>query len=268
MAPPAAAVTASLDNPVDGASASGIGLVSGFHCSASRIDVVIDDGPPMRAGQGTPRPDTAAVCGHPDSGFGLTYNWGRLAPGPHTIRALADGMEFARNAFTVSSYGAEFLTGRMASVTVPDFPAPGTASVLEWREASQSFVLREVLPSMPFIGGRWNGADLESRSGCTAPQNNGNHGTYAQFDIAASETGFTIQQSGITGLDCTYTGAFRPQAAPREATGTYSCTDGKRGSFTARDFQVSQNQMSIKLAARLDTTETCSIDAILGGLRY
>ena len=262
------AATASLDNPVAGASASGIAIISGFHCTASRIDIQIDDGEPMRAGQGTTRPDTAAVCGHSNSGFGLTYNWARLAPGGHTIRALADGVEFARKTFTVATYGMEFLTGRTATTTVYDFPLPGQGSVLEWQEASQSFVMRQLLASVAFIGGRWNGADLESRMNCTAPQNDGNHGTYAQFDIAASDSSFTIQQSGITGLNCTYAGTFRPGIVPREATGSYSCTDGKRGDFTARELQVTQNQMSLKLSIQLNTTETCSIEAVLGGVRY
>jgi hypothetical protein len=268
LAPALAAATASLDNPVAGAAASGVGIISGFHCSASRIDIQIDDDAPMRAGQGTTRPDTAQVCGHSNSGFGLTYNWGRLTPGSHTIRALADGVEFARKTFTVATYGAEFLTGRAAATTVYDFPAPGQGAVLEWQEASQSFVMRQLLASIPYIGGRWNGADLESRMNCASAQNNGNHGTYAQFDITASETVFNIQQTGITGLNCTYTGNFRPGVSPREASGSYSCSDGKKGDFTARDFQVGPNQMSMKLAIQLDTTETCSIEANLGGLRY
>ena len=40
------------------------------------------------------------------------------------------------------------------------------------------------------VQGRWNGANLENRSNCSAPQFNGFHGTYAEygvdFDRAAS----------------------------------------------------------------------------------
>ena len=134
-------------------------------------------------------------------------------------------------------------------------------------EASQSFVARAVVDA-PLWGGRWNGANLETRRGCSAPQNDGNHGTYSQYDIDASETGFLIRQSGITGLSCTYTGTYTPGVMPRQGSGTLGCSDGKRGTFTARDFRVSANEMSVKLAVRLDTTETCAIDAVLGGLRY
>ena len=42
----------------------------------------------------------------------------------------------------------------------------------------------EVRDDAPVIWGRWNGANIERRSNCTNSQNNGQHGTYGQFDIA------------------------------------------------------------------------------------
>jgi hypothetical protein len=264
---PAAHALGFLENPVDGATASGIAVISGWHCTAARIDIRIDADPPLHAGFGTTRPDTAQACGKDATGFGLTFNWARLTPGSHTVVALADGVEFDRATFRVASYGQEFLTGKSGTTVMPDFPAMNRTSVLEWREASQSFVLREVVDS-PLLGGRWNGVDLETRSNCNAAQNNGNHGTYGQFDINASDTGFLIQQSGITGLNCTYTGTFKPGVLPREGTGTYTCTDGKRGDFTARDFRVTQDAFSMLLAIKLTGTETCDIQAKLGGMRY
>lgn len=264
---PAAGATGFLENPVDGATASGIAVISGWHCTAARIDIRIDSDPLLRAGSGTTRPDTAQVCGKDATGFGLTFNWARLAPGTHTVVALADGVEFDRATFTVASYGSEFLTGKSAATVVPDFPAINRTSVLEWREASQSFVLREVAEA-PLLGGRWNGVDLETRSGCNAAQNNGNHGTYAQYDINASDAGFLIQQSGITGLNCTYTGTFKPGVLPREGTGSFTCTDGKRGDFTAHDFRVTADAFSLLLAIKLAGTEACDIQAKLGGMRY
>jgi hypothetical protein len=267
LAAPAAGATGFLENPVDGATASGIAVISGWHCTAARIDIRIDADPPLRAGSGTTRPDTAQLCGKDATGFGLTFNWARLAPGPHTVVALADGVEFDRATFTVASYGSEFLAGKAATTVMPDFPAVNRTSVLEWREASQSFVLREVTDS-PFLGGRWNGVDLETRSNCNAAQNNGNHGTYAQYDISASDTTFLIQQSGVTGLNCTYTGTFKPGVLPREGTGSYTCTDGKRGDFSARDFRVTNDAFSMRLAIKLTSTEACDIEAKLGGMRY
>ena len=40
--------------------------------------------------------------------------------------------------------------------------------------------------------GRWNGVDLERRTRCTNPQNEGTRGTYAQFDVAAEANGVFI----------------------------------------------------------------------------
>jgi hypothetical protein len=259
--------TGFLENPVDAATASGVSVISGWHCTATRIEIQIDTAPLLRAGHGTTRPDTEAVCGHSGSGFGLTFNWARLTPGVHTIRALADGVEFDRATFSVAAYGAEFLTGKSATAGVADFPAAGRTSVLEWREASQSFVLRDIVET-PLLGGRWNGANLETRRSCNAPQNDGSHGTYAQYDINASEREFLIRQTAITGLACTYTGTFDAGATARVGTGRVSCTDGKQGDFTARDFRVGANEMSIKLSIQLDTTEACLVESIVGGLRY
>ena len=82
-----------LENPQPGATASGIGLISGWHCNASRIEVAIDHMAPLVAARGTTRTDTALACGRTDTGFGYLVNWAVLAPGTHSIRALADGIE-------------------------------------------------------------------------------------------------------------------------------------------------------------------------------
>ena len=39
---------------------SGIGLISGWHCSAARIEISIDLGPPILVSSHTPREDTLA----------------------------------------------------------------------------------------------------------------------------------------------------------------------------------------------------------------
>ncbi|HUL96191.1 MAG TPA: hypothetical protein VLT89_09285 [Usitatibacter sp.] len=122
---------------------------------------------------------------------------------------------------------------------------------------------RSVLP------GNWNGANLESRSNCAAPENNGAHGTYAayvvSFDPLASMLG--VDETAITGLHCTYLGAYGAGGAPTWA-GTYSCTDGKQGSFRATGILATPNAMSLRLSIKLTGTETCDVDSILGGSRF
>jgi hypothetical protein len=123
-------------------------------------------------------------------------------------------------------------------------------------------------PTAP-IDGAWNGTDLERRSACTNARNNGSRGTYAEFDASTDTQGhiFAIQQKGITGLDCTYYGTFSGTSPVNGWTGTYSCTDGKHGAFTSRSILVTENALSVHLDVRLDTTETCTIEAVIGAGR-
>lgn len=257
-----------LENPQPGSVASGVALVSGWHCTARKVELVIDERPPMVAAHGSSRGDTAPICGRSDTGFGYLVNWNGYAPGSHTIRVLADGIEFARAEFRVAHFGAEFLTGKSAGVTVDDFPAPGTAVDLAWRESLQGFGIERIYPSPSPLGGRWNGANLERRSGCSQPQNEGTRGTYAQYDITLTSESLNVQQTGITGLNCAYTGTLATPGALRTATGNYSCTDGKRGTWRVTDYLARPTEMQLRLEIELNTTETCSIDAILGGSRF
>ena len=257
-----------LENPLEGAPVSGIGLVSGWHCSASRIEIEIDGGARVQAASGTDRADTAGACGRSNTGFGLLLNWGLLPTGVHTILALADGVEFARRPFSVVSLGAEFLTGKSATTSLNDFPSPGRSTLLEWRESTQGFVAREVIDSAPLLVGRWNGANLEKRRNCTAAQNNGSHGTYAQYDVSIDQGYIGIEETGVTGLRCTYFGPYKQDGIERQASGTYSCSDGKRGDWESRGFLVTANEMSIRLDIKLNGSESCAIDAILGGSRF
>jgi hypothetical protein len=119
------------------------------------------------------------------------------------------------------------------------------------------------------IEGTWDGSDIERRSACTSAQNNGNHGTFAEFDVGTDSVThvLTIGQKGITGLQCTYSGPYTGVGSSRSWTGTYSCTDGKHGSFISRSILVTENALSIHLDVLLDTTETCTIEAVIGAGR-
>ena len=75
------------------------------------------------------------------TGFGLLFNWNLLGDGTHTVVALADGEEFGRATFTVTTLWAEFLQGVRGETVVADFPAPGEAVRLIWQPATQNFVL-------------------------------------------------------------------------------------------------------------------------------
>lgn len=266
-----AAAQGLLENPAaNAASVSGVSLVSGWHCSAARVDIQIDALPATPAATGTDRLDTLPACGRRDTGFGLLLNWAVLGPGTHTVRALADGVEFGRRTVTVVGLGAEFLTGKAATVTLGDFPAPGKSLVLEWQEGLQGFVARELRHDTPTMAGTWNGANLERRSNCANPQNDGTRGTYAQYTITADPVSgfFRIQQAGVTGLACTYTGSHAPSASGRQVSGDFECADGKQGTFASTSLLVTAQALSIRMAIKLTGAESCDIDAIIGGSRY
>jgi hypothetical protein len=267
--PPVALALGNFENPPSG-TVSGASLVSGWHCTATRIDIEFDGGPRTRAASGTDRPDTAGVCGRRDTGFGLLVNWADLGPGTHTVRAYADGELMDTRTVQVVTYGVVFLDGKSATATVPEFPSEGRETVLEWRPGLQGFMAKEVRTA-PSLGGTWNGANLERRSNCTATQNNGARGTYAQWIVTHDTVSaqLRIQETTVTGLTCTYAGGHRVAGNRHEwHDGTYSCSDGKTGSFNSTDVVVTRHALSIRLAIKLTGSESCDIDALIGGSRF
>ena len=138
---PAGGPAGTLENPGPASFQSGIGLLSGWVCDAAVVELEINDGPRIAAAYGTDRADTAPRCGDRNNGFGLLFNWNLFGDGEHTVRALADGEEFGRATFTVTTLGVEFLQGTQGETVVADFPAPGEAVHLIWQQAQQNFVL-------------------------------------------------------------------------------------------------------------------------------
>ena len=128
-------------------------------------------------------------------------------------------------------------------------------------------LLSPVASAQASLTGTWNGAVLEARSNCSSAQNNGDHGTYAQFDIGIANGAMSISQAGITGLQCNYVGTYSQNGAAQQASGTFLCSDGRRGTWLATQFLVTQNAMSLNFSEQLNTSETCTINAVLGGSR-
>ena len=135
-----AGLQAVLENPSLGSSQSGIGIISGWACEAQEIVIELA-GSPVPAAYGTPRGDTQSVCGDSNNGFVLLMNWNNLGLGEHAIRALADGMEFARTTVRVTTLGTDFLRGVSGTFPLPDFPHPGDTTTIRWEESLQNFVI-------------------------------------------------------------------------------------------------------------------------------
>lgn len=139
-----------LEVPAPQSYQSGIGLISGWHCSAARIEISIDLGPPILVSSHTPREDTAGVCGRSDTGFAMTFNWNILrATGccdigeinDHRVIAFADGVPFADTRFYTTKFGfsAEYLTGKSGTYILRNFPDFGNAAWLTWDQDKQNF---------------------------------------------------------------------------------------------------------------------------------
>jgi hypothetical protein len=150
-----------LENPAPESFQSGLGIISGWHCTARRIEIEIDDRFRVSASHGTPRSDTRDQCGDTDNGFGLLINWNDFGDGFHAINVLADGQSFARASFTVTTLGTDFLRGKSATCRVSQFPDSRTDTILTWQESLQNFTITDTVPnrggSFPSTNGQWRG---------------------------------------------------------------------------------------------------------------
>ena len=143
-----------LENPRVASFQSGVGVISGWACHAHEIVIELD-GMPFKASYGTER--EAAVerrCGHRNAGFSLLWNWNNLGTGPHTVRALIDGVEFANTTVRVTTFGEDpFPRGWSGRFDLPDFPTSGETTVVQWEESLQNFVITD---GQPNTGGGYN----------------------------------------------------------------------------------------------------------------
>jgi hypothetical protein len=150
-------------------------------CDATQVDVVINNTATVRTAYGTERGDTNSVCGDINNGFGLLINWNLLGDGVHTIRTLADGVEFGSATFTVTTLGEEFLPGIESRTTLENFPESGTDITLEWQESLQNFVIVEV-----------EGGTPPPPISSDAP----NDGSWTGTVIGGGTVSFTVQSGG------------------------------------------------------------------------
>jgi len=143
LAPALAAAQGYLENPQPDAVESGIGIVSGWHCTARDVSIYVDGVYAGRSGVGSLRPDTRALCGgRAETGFSLLYNFNELPPGAHRIDVHVDGRLFASRSFrSVRSGGVPFLQGVAREVKVEGFPTQGSTATLTWSQARQGFVV-------------------------------------------------------------------------------------------------------------------------------
>ena len=128
-----------LDIPGNGDTLSGIGVISGWKCTADgEITIRLNAEDPIPAVYGFPRDDTISECSDDGrNGFFSFFNWAILGDGTHTAVAYDNDVEFARSTFTVVTTGEEFLIGASGECIIPNFPAPGETTQFAWNQSTQ-----------------------------------------------------------------------------------------------------------------------------------
>jgi len=143
---PAPTMTGALGTPVNGSVVSGVGVISGFHCTSKNIAVFVDGVSLGKAGAGTTLKGTLPVCGRTDTGYSLLYNFNNLSNGQHLVTVYADGVLFGANTVTTfRSGGVPWLAGASETVQVPNFPQAGQTAVLDWVQSYQNFLITDIL---------------------------------------------------------------------------------------------------------------------------
>lgn len=147
-----------LEIPQPGSTQSGVGIVSGWFCNASLIEISFDGGARTKAAYGTTRGDTVGICGDDNNGFSLLWSYSLLRAGTHEVVTYADGVEFGRSSFTITDIAdGGFLTGVQGETRIKGFPDLSSDLILRWQEANQNFVIaRQELSADPFdMAGVW-----------------------------------------------------------------------------------------------------------------
>lgn len=142
---PSLSDAATLGNPGNGGSYSGIGVISGWKCQAEGDLTIVfnDDGNHIPLLYGSQRPDVlaAGACEHDRAGFVTIWNWGELGEGTHTAVAYDDGQAFASSLFTVATLGEAFVEGASGECTIPNFPSTGETATFAWNQNTQHLEL-------------------------------------------------------------------------------------------------------------------------------
>jgi hypothetical protein len=230
-----------LEVPAPNSVQSGIGAISGWHCTASRIDISIDGGPLQPAGSGTSRLDTLGVCGRSNTGFSLLFNWNTLPVACfgcrfHRVTAYADGVPFADATFQAENFRTEFLGGKSGQYDLLNFPAPGAVATLRWDESMQNFAIYLASANQTSATGKYFGVvEIGAHNPACGPfpPNRVLPLRYAAFDVAVANDALTLAVRYADGSACTLApvpvGLSTPNdgylRATYDATATAACTD-------------------------------------------
>ena len=196
-----------LELPAQNSFQSGIGVISGWVCTATNVVIEIN-GTSNSPTYGGERTDTQDSCDDTDNGFAMAFNWSLLGDGQHTVVAKADGVEIGRATVTVTTLGEEFVRGAEGEALVQDFPLPGQSVTVEWQQAHQNFTITGVsgtgtcLRTSAAVAGRGFGLakDCATLLGLKDTLRGSASLNWAETLNMDSWDGLTVRSARVTGL--------------------------------------------------------------------
>lgn len=130
------------ESPAQDSIQTGIGLIRGWACNASKVEISIDGERREEVPYGGSRGDTKAVCGNDGfNGYGTVMAWGLLSAGEHRMQTFVDGIKISDVTFKIVKLDDGFLNREGVKYTLPDFPNPGQQIMIQWSDAKQNFTV-------------------------------------------------------------------------------------------------------------------------------
>lgn len=213
-----------LENPQNLSFQSGIGVISGWKCTANGpIAVRFDGGQPIPMAYGTSRADTVKICKDDgNNGFGLLFNWNLLRDGQHLVEVLDNGEVFAAATVTVTTFGEEFLRGQSGGTTVT---FAGRQVTLVWSEAQQNFVITGMSGRDGSLTGTYDYVGTLDSNSCVTPPPGGVVEDRFQItqngsSLAAIASGGRVTMMGTVEVD----GDFILVSAPQVSSPKANCS--------------------------------------------
>ena len=130
--------------PGEGSIQSGVGIIRGWACDATKVEISIDSGERIPVAYGTSREDTVDICGDSNNGYGMVFAWGLLGEGMHRLQVFLDGhslIAIVDVEFAVTGIGDPFAKGLTGTYELTDFPAIGESVTVQWSEPDQNFII-------------------------------------------------------------------------------------------------------------------------------
>ena len=262
-----------LENPQPNAIESGITAISGWYCPAAAITIQIDNNAPVSVPYGSERADAASLCGGAlKTGFSYLFNWNTLAVGAHTLKAFADGVQFASITVNVVTLGAEFLASKSGEYWLNNFPDYGKRTRITWQQSKQNFVVSSTDAQVAKIDGTYIGSITTNNTGCTTPANNGGpRYELNQFTVVVSAQSVLTMRGDNNNGACEFVGQAQYTTSGGHIVvpaGDFACSNGLKGTWAAERFVFDPAAMIGDLTLKYTTGETCMSVGRIGAARY